>query len=159
MPPRVSFFFISSLKIPSSLRLYLCAIDSRRQTRNKQLAFYRGLSLSLFTCALSRSGSILLEFTSTSPTLCCAPSPLGGWPYLCGSMSNTEIFAHSSIFPFLGWRGMLKDKQALLTSAWILQCNIIILIHFENCQIHDEMNHDVASSSENFPFGFKDCLL
>lgn len=54
---------------------------------------------------------------------------------------------------------LLKDRQALVTSDWILQCNMIILIHLENCQIHDEMNRDVASSSENFPLAFKDCLL
>lgn len=62
-------------------------------------------------------------------------------------------------FLSLGGSVLLKDRQALVTSDWILQCNMIILIHLENCQIRDEMNRDVASSSENFPLAFKDCLL
>lgn len=51
-------------------------------------------------------------------------------------------------------RVVLKGTWALHASAWILHSDAVMLIHFENCQIHDETTHDIALSSENTPFWF-----
>lgn len=137
------------------LRPCLCATG--RQTRKQKAVFWRGCSVFLLISALSKCRPLLLGVTPASPALSCAPAPTGWWPGMHSSVADAEIFVHS--FVSVGGSGLLKDRQAWVTSGWILQRNMIILIHLENCQIHDEMNCDVASSSENVPLAFNNCVL
>lgn len=138
-----------------SLRPYLCATGRRWQSRNKKLSSGEAVVCSCSSMPWASAG--LSWWGLHLPLLPCAVllHPQDGHH---SSVANTEIFVHSFWFCFCR-SGLLKARQALVTSDWIRQCNMIILIHLENCQIHDEMNCDVALSSENFPLAFKDCLL
>lgn len=142
-----------------SLRPYLCAIGNGWQTRNKNLHPGDALVCSCSSTPWASAG--LSCWGSHLPLLPCAVllHPQDGDQLCITVWLILRSLCILLFFLSLGGSGLLKDRQTLVTSDWILQCNMIILIHLENCQIYDEMNCDVASNSEKFPLAFKHGLL